>query len=354
MTHDEMYNQIYKDVVLTAPPGPLLDMASKAWSVLRRHDKVMVAISGGSDSAIMLDLFVRLDPMGKATYVYFGTGLEYKATLRYLDELEMKYGIKIERVRPVMPVPLCCHKYGVPFWSKRVSELIYRLQRHNFKWEDKPFDVLIQEYPRCRAALKWWCNVHPRKNNGSESSLNISYAPYLKEYMVANPPQVPIAAKCCQKAKKDPSAKYNKTHDFDLACTGLRKSEGGNRAISFKTCFSNTDTGANTYRPLFWLTDADKQEYKEHYGLKYSDCYEVWGMKRTGCPGCPYGKEFEQELELMQKYEPKFYRAVVKMFGASYEYTRGYLRFREEMKRQKAEENEPKQMTLFDEKYGYK
>jgi hypothetical protein len=61
-------------------------------------------------------------------------------------------------------------------------------------------------------------------------------------------------------------------------------------------------------------------------------------MKRTGCPGCPYGKEFEQELEFMQKYEPKFYRAAWKIFGASYEYTRGYLEFRDEMKARKHHE----------------
>lgn len=349
MAHDEIYHQLYEQVVLTAPPGPLLDMASKAWSVLRRHEKVMVAVSGGSDSAVMLDLFVRLDPMGKATYVYFGTGMEYEATKRHLDDLEIKYGIKIERVDPVAPIPICCRQYGVPFWSKRVSENIYRLQSHNFQWEDEPFESLYERYPRCKSALRWWCNDWPRKDNGAESSLNINYAPYLKEYMMSNPPMFRISAKCCQKAKKDPSAKYEAAHGFDLVCTGLRKTEGGNRAISYKTCFSNTNTGADTYRPLFWLTDADKQEYKEHYGLTYSDCYEVWGMKRTGCPGCPYGKEFELELVLMQKHEPKFHRAALKIFGDSYEYTRGYLRFREEMKRKKARDASPEQLTLFGE-----
>lgn len=329
----ELYSRVYEEVVLTAPPGPIFDMATKAWATIRRHDKIMVGVSGGQDSDIMLDLFIRLDVEKKAIYVYFKTGMEYEATLRHLKDLEEKYGIKIERQPPILPIPTCCRKYGVPFWSKRVSEYIYRLQRHNFKWEDKPFEVLIKEYPNCRAALRWWCNHYEKKTNGAESSLNIAYVPWLKEFITENHPPK-ISAKCCQKAKKDPSAKYEKEHDFDLACTGLRKLEGGNRAIAFSTCFSKTNTGADTYRPLFWLSDADKREYMEHYGVTSSDCYTVWGMDRTGCPGCPYGKNFEQELELMQKHEPKFYRACLKIFGESYEYTRAYLRYREAKKQE--------------------
>lgn len=331
---------LYDTVVLVAPTMPLLEMLSKAHWALQNHKKIMVSISGGSDSDIMLDALYKLDPDKKITYVYFDTGMEYEAMKRHLNELEEKYGIKIEKVPPILPIPNCCRQYGVPFWSKRVSEMIYRLQRHNFKWEDKPFDELIQEYPNCRSALKWWCNQHPRKDNGAESSLNIAYAPGLKEYMAANPPTFSISAKCCQKAKKEPSAKYEATHDFDMVCTGVRKAEGGNRAIAFSSCFTDTFGGADTFRPLFWLTDKDKKDYKEHYQIRYSDCYEVWGMKRTGCPGCPYGKEFEQELELMQRYEPKFYRAALKIFGASYEYTRGYLQFREELKQKQKQENE--------------
>lgn len=320
-------------IIDAAPSFPIQDMMLKVMYEIEKHEKIMVAVSGGSDSDVLMHLFHLFDQEGKATYVFHNTGLEYDATKRHLAELEELYGVSIEQCPPILPIPTCCKKYGVPFWSKRVSEYIYRLQKHGFTWEDRPFEELYAEYPRCKAALRWWCNEYPRRDNGAESALNIAYAPFLKEYIVANPPTFAISAKCCQKAKKDPAEKYEKTHDFDLACTGLRKAEGGNRATAFTTCISRSSTGPDSFRPLFWLSDKDKQEYKEHFGLKNSDCYEVWGMKRTGCCGCPYGKEFEQELQLMQQYEPKFYKAVLNIFGASYEYTRGYLRFREEMKK---------------------
>lgn len=325
------YSDLNKNVVMLAPTGPILDMLAKVLQVVARHESIMVAVSGGSDSDILLDVIYRLDPHRKARYVFFNTGLETDATRRHLRDLEEKYGIKIEWIPPVMPIPTCCRKYGQPFWSKRFSEYIYRLQRHGFRWEDEPFEVLYAKYPNCKVALKWWCNEWPKRDNGKESSFNIAYAPYLKEFMIANPPTFAISSKCCEKAKKEPAKKFQDSEDFDLSCNGIRKLEKGARADSFKSCFSTSAEGLDLFRPLFWLSDSDKLDYKKHYGITNSDCYEVWGMHRTGCCGCPFGKDFEQELVLLQQYEPKMYKAAMKIFGDSYDYTRRYLAFRDRM-----------------------
>ena len=121
------------------------------------YKNVIVSISGGSDSDIMLDLIYRLSN-SNVRYVFFDTGLEYKATKEHLKFLEEKYGIEIEVIKAKKPIPITCRDYGQPFLSKQISEYIERLQRHNFKWEDKPFEELIKEYPNCKVALKWWCN----------------------------------------------------------------------------------------------------------------------------------------------------------------------------------------------------
>ena len=52
-------------------------------------------------------------------------------------------------------------------------------------------------------------------------------------------------------------------------------------------------------------------------------------MDRTGCAGCPFGRDFEKELEIIKKYEPQLYKAVTNIFGDSYEYTRKYRKFKE-------------------------
>lgn len=296
---------------------------------LGQYDKIVCSVSGGSDSDIMLDICVKLDVDKRIKYVWFNTGLEYEATKKHLTYLENKYGITIEREKAVKPIPICCREYGQPFLSKQISEFIYRLQRNGFKWEDKSYDELIREYPNCKSALKWWCNRYDKRKNGSESSFNINYYKHLKEFMVLNPPEFPISPKCCYYAKKKVAERFKKTNDIELSLVGVRKAEGGARATAYKTCFSPSENGPNEYRPIFWYKNETKKIYEETYNVTHSDCYTVYGMDRTGCAGCPFGKYFEKELDILEKYEPKLYRAVNKIFGKSYEYTRKYKEFKE-------------------------
>lgn len=160
------------------------------------YKNIMASISGGADSDLVLDMITKLDQDKKVQYVFFDTGLEYQATKDHLKYLEDKYGIEIKVEKAVKPIPTCCRTYGQPFLSKQVSEFISRLQKHGFKWEDRPFEELLKEYPKCKASLKWWCNEW-----GNNSKFNISYNKWLKEFMVANPPLKNFSNKCCYYAK---------------------------------------------------------------------------------------------------------------------------------------------------------
>ena len=125
--------------------------------------------------------------------------------------------------------------------------------------------------------------------------------------------------------------KYIKDNPVDLHVVGLRKAEGGLRATAYKSCFDNNVGTFDNYRPLFWYKDEDKLDYEKSCGIVHSECYTKYGLKRTGCAGCPFGKDFEYELEIIEKYEPKLYKAVNRIFGESYEYTRRYRQFQKEM-----------------------
>lgn len=177
--------------------------------------------------------------------------------------------------------------------------------------------------------MEWWCGI---KGNGSQ--FNITHNKWLKEFMIENPPTFKISNKCCQYAKKDVSHKLLREGvygdgkiPFDLNIVGVRKAEGGARATAYKSCFDENDSGCDNYRPLFWYKDSDKIDYENSYDIEHSKCYTEYGLKRTGCAGCPFGRDFEYELEVIQKYEPKLYKAVNNIFGDSYEYTRKYREF---------------------------
>lgn len=302
-------------------------------SKLGRYDenKIMVSISGGADSDIMLDLIHKINP--NVHFVFFDTGIEYTATKEHLKYLEQKYNIKIEIEKAVQPVPLGCRKHGQPFVSKYASEMIERLQRHNFKWENEDFETLYKRYPKCKAALRWWCNEFDKDERG-HSKFNISYNKHLKEFMIENPPTFKISNKCCKGAKKDVAKKYKIDNDIQLSLVGVRKAEGGARS-SLPNCFTAKSDAADEYRPIFWYKNDNKKIYEEYYNIKHSRCYSEYGLDRTGCAGCPFGKNFEKELEVIEKYEPKLLNAVNKIFGDSYEYTRKYKEFAKQKEKER-------------------
>lgn len=306
----------------------IFDAFAKGNRLFALHNRVVCSVSGGSDSDIMLDMVYRLDADKNVDYVFFDTGWEYKATKTHLSDLEQKYDIEIKRVKVNKPVPYTVHHYGQPFLSKFVSEMIQRLQRHNFQWEDEPYEVLSERYPHCLNALKWWCN-----KNGDKSRFNIERNKLLKEFMIANPPTFKISNKCCYYAKKLPAKDYCTDNKIDMNCVGVRKAENGIRSQSYKSCFSNSYDSKNTWddwRPLFWFSDSDKVDYEKAFNINHSICYTVYGLIRTGCAGCPFGSRWEEELKVIAEYEPELYKAAINLFGDSYEYHRKYKKFKEE------------------------
>lgn len=309
------------------------DAFTKADSVLNHkgYKNIACSVSGGADSDILVDICEKVKPHN-VHYVWFDTGIEYQATKEHLKYLEEHYGITIERERAIKPVPLSNKLYGQPFLSKYTSQMIHRLQEHNFDWQDELYEVAIQKYPNCKCALKWFNNLYGGKRF-SYSRFNISGQKYLREFLIAHPPNFPISDKCCTGAKKDVSKKYIKEHDIDLMLVGIRKAEGGIRAGTYKNCFSNEGKykATNQYRPIFWFSDADRKEYEELFGIKHSRCYTEYGFKRTGCACCPYGKDFDDELKVLEQHEPNLCKAVKNIFHDSYEYTRQYRAFRKEM-----------------------
>jgi hypothetical protein len=241
--------------------------------------------------------------------------------------LENKYNIQIQREKAIKNIPLSCKEYGQPFLSKFVSQFIEALQKHDFKWQDKPYEILIEEYPKAKSYVGWWCNLHENREN-TYSSFNIAKYKGLKEFLISNPPSFKISPKCCEYSKKKVAETYAKKNKLDLFIIGIRKAEGGIRSVKYKSCFVNK--GAHSYGqyfPIFWYKNQDKIDYEQLFDVTHSLCYNSYGLKRTGCAGCPFGSNFENELDIIYKYEQKLYKAVNNIFKDSYEYTRQYREF---------------------------
>ena len=315
----DMKLDVYSLAEYTAGNKAITDSIGMTYAMLQKYQHPMCSISGGADSDIIMDLCVRLDVDKKVRYVWFNTGMEYQATKRHLDYLEHRYGVKIERVPPIKSIPQCCKEYGQPFISKYVSQCISSLQNRGFKWEDKSYEVLLEEYPGCQSRIAWWCNKNKRY------CYNIKYNKWLKEFLIAHPPVFKVNPKCCEYAKKKPSVSFAKDNGCDLQIIGIRQAEGGIRS-SLQSCYAEQTSPAKFY-PIFWYGNTDKADYGRLFGISNSDCYTVWGLKRTGCVGCPFNRKAFNELDVIKKNEPGMWKAANSVFGESYEYTRLYREF---------------------------
>ena len=87
--------------------------------------------------------------------------------------------------------------------------------------------------------------------------------------------------------------------------------------------------------PLSIAEEYDKAWYKEKYNIRYSDAYEVYGLTRTGCCGCPISYKAVDDLELIRPYEPTLVKAAWNVFGKSYRYRQRYNEYKA---RRRAEE----------------
>ncbi len=325
----------------------VVDNFVRAWSIINRpYKKVLATISGGADSDVVLDICARADKDKKIKYVWINTGLEYQATKVHLDYLEKKYGITITRIRPKKPIPLAVKRYGQPFLNKNASEHIARLQKHGFTWVDGEYKELLNLFPKCASSLQWWCNMH------SNNSLNICNNKWLKEFMISNPPTFKISNKCCYHAKKSVIHSLINKNKVDLSISGVRKAEGGARATAYKSCFGSKDASHgeyDEYRPVWWYKNSDKEDYCKACSVTHSKCYTEYGLPRTGCCGCPFGKDFEHELEVVKEFEPKLYAAVNNLFKDSYAYTRAYREFaKNQNEKARGRVVKYEQMTIFD------
>ena len=153
----------------------------------------------------------------------------------------------------------------------------------------------------------------------------------MRDFINEYPPDFKISAKCCDYCKKKVAHAVQK--DYDMVITGERRDEGGMRSVPRKDntslCFTETSNGQYRLRPLYYVSDADKSWYKEYYGIRYSDAYEVYGLTRTGCCGCPISYKAVEDLEKIGEYEPNVVKAAWNIFGRSYEYRKKYNEYKQ-------------------------
>lgn len=369
---EEMKKEVFKSKVYTdRPPYADFEPARKFESIkaiiarrLIEHPNAICSYSGGSDSDIMLHLIETVRKMydlPPVQYCFFNTGLEMKAIKVHVKNMEKQYGVTITEHRPKKNIVLATREHGIPFVSKIMSAGLEGVQNKNIplsiadeyaEADDKIAKraELKARYPKCESTINFLCGCNSKGEERPNIQLVIGSSAFMLDFIKENPIPFRVSNKCCNYCKKQVAKQAQK--GFDMAITGERRDEGGMRSVPRKDntsmCFSETADGQYRLRPLFYVSDADKQWYKDYHGIRYSDAYEVYGLTRTGCCGCAISSKAVEDLEKIRPYEPNLVKAAWNVFGESYTYRQKYNEYRtqrrlelKELKRVEKEKLQP-------------
>jgi 3'-phosphoadenosine 5'-phosphosulfate sulfotransferase (PAPS reductase)/FAD synthetase len=307
---------------------------------LREHPNATCSYSGGSDSDILMHLIEQVRNtfnLPSIQYAFFNTGLEMEAIKRHVTEVESLYGVTVNRYRPKKNIVQATREYGQPFVSKIMSAGIEGIQKKNIPLsihdeyanaEDKKAKrkELKERYPGCETTINFLCCCNSAGEERPDIQLVINSSQYMLDFITDNPIPFKVSNKCCDCCKKQLAHSVQKS--YDMVITGERRDEGGMRSVPRKDntsmCFSETADGKYRLRPLFYVSDSDKQWYKDYYKIRYSDAYEVYGLTRTGCCGCSISAKATEDLEKIRPFEPNLVKAAWNVFGDSYRYRQQY------------------------------
>lgn len=172
-------------------------------------------------------------------------------------------------------------KYGIPCFTKNQDEYIKRYQNGS----------------RAKSTLEF-----VNGNTKSMFKLNKKARELLlsgKLHKVSN--------LCCKYLKKEPLIKFQKETGLKpIIC--MRASESISRK-KMHSCFNKN----GSFTPIWDLSDDLLKKIELKYNIEVPKVYDF--VNRTGCFGCPYGRNIQKELNLISEAQKRF---VCKYFKESY------------------------------------
>lgn len=243
------------------------------------EDNFYLSFSGGKDSTILHYLLDMAVPNNHIPRVFINTGIEYNLIVGFVKTLVEKDN-RFVVLKPSVAIKPMLEKYGYPFKSKEFAN-IYKVYQLSGKGKSV------------------------RKYLGEETSKRQMFCPNQLKSMFERELTFKISSQCCNKLKKEPIHKWEKETNKLIGITGMRKEEGGQR-MSIKGCAIVDEKGnLKRFHPLLAVDDKWENEFIEKNNINICDLYkEPYNFKRTGCKGCPFSLDIQEQLEIMEKYLP--------------------------------------------------
>lgn len=240
-----------------------------------------LSFSGGKDSTILHYLLDLALPGNRIPRVFMNTGIEYQYITEFVKELASKDD-RFVILQPTQPIKPMLEKYGYPFKSKEHS---LRVHQFNKGLNSNYIKKYISGYD----------------HNGKKSTF---VCPKTLLYQFKEKGKYNYSNLCCFKLKKEVAHKWAKENKKRIILTGMRAEEGGNRKRL--GCIITDKKGKLLkFHPLIKVNDEWENWFIEKENIKLSKLYyPPFNFRRTGCKGCPYSLDLEEQLEIMEIYLP--------------------------------------------------
>ena len=242
------------------------------------ENNAYISFSGGKDSTILHYLIDMALPNNRIPRVFINTGIEYNYIVDFVKELASKDD-RFIILKPSQPIKQMLERVGYPFKSK--------LHSH---W------LSIYNNSGLTNAVKKYLG---------EIEGNIKFiCPNILKYQFTKDFNIKCSEKCCTKLKKDPTKKWQKENNRSIVLTGMRKEEGGAREKL--TCIiTDKQNKLVKFHPLVVVNDDFENWFINKYNIELCKLYrEPFNFKRTGCKGCPYSLDLQEQLDTMAMYLP--------------------------------------------------
>lgn len=265
----------------------LEDRLQKIRQIVNKYgeENFYISFSGGKDSTVLSFLFDMALPDNKIPRVYANTGIELNAIRDFALELQQTDD-RIVMIKPTIPVRPMLERDGYPFKSKKHSEILAIYQ----KYQTTEGRLGIQHYLHISDdGVKW------SSQNSCPERLKYQFTPDFK---------LKVSDKCCERMKEEPLKKWAKENGRNIAIIGIMSDEGGRRFNSKCLVFKSDKIQA--FQPLSPVTKKWEDWLVSQYNIKLCKLYsEPYNFDRTGCKGCPFAPELQQELETLDKFFPE-------------------------------------------------
>lgn len=264
------------------------------------EENIYLSFSGGKDSTVLHYLIDEALPNNKIARVFINTGIEYLDVVKFIKELA-KTDERIQIINSSVNIIQMLNEQGYPFKSKQHSHV------HNI-YRNSGMSKSVINYLEKDSLFK---------------------CPSILKYQFKNDFKLKISDKCCEHLKKNIIKKWEKDNNKFVVLTGMRKAEGGQRT-KLNCVVYDKDKNIKKFHPLAVVSDDWEQWYIETRNIQLCKLYyPPFNFNRTGCKGCPFSLNLQEQLEIMERLLPNEYKQCCSIWKPVYtEYRRLNYRLR--------------------------